>query len=169
MAAYEASRIASLRLPGVCNRPAPRLPSALLDAYKATDFPIVDPAITLRVGQPSAQMDAELCAKSATRASVVTAYNPFSEDTDPRANDLRQQMLRSALQSAGLDVRVAEGRDPSGIWPPEPSLLVMGTDPTLEVRLLRDYEQHAIVVIGQGEPIRLTLHPDHRSRPASQA
>ena len=169
MASYEASRIASLRLPGVCNRPAPRLPSTLLDAYKATDFAIDDPAITLRVGQASAQMDAELRAKNATRASVVTAYNPFSEETDPRANDLRQQMLRHALQSVGLNVRVAEGRDPSGMRPREPSLLVMSTDPALEDRLLRDYEQHAIVVIEQGEVIRLALHPDHLINPLSQA
>ena len=169
MASFETARMADLRLPGVRNRTPPSLPSTLLDAYKATDFMVDDPAIRLRVGQPSARMDAELRAQGAARAIVVTAWNAFSEDTDLRANALRQHMLRHALESDGQIVRNAEGRDPAGVWPPEPSLLVMETDPTLDDRLLRDYEQHAIVVIEQGEPVRLALHPHHRIGPAAQA
>lgn len=169
LASFEAARMADLRLPGAGNRTPPNLPPALLGAYKATDFVVVDPAITVRVGQASAEMDAELHARGTHRAVVVTAWNPFSEDTAQQANELRQQLLRHALQSEGLEVRDAEGRDPAGIWPPEPSLLVMATDPALEDRLLRDHEQHAIVVIERGEPVRLALHPDHRRNDAFQA
>jgi len=168
-ASFEVARIADLRLPGVSNRTPPSLPSTLLDAYKATDFVVGDPEITLRVGEASAEMDAELRAQGTSRAIVVTAWNPFSEDTAPEANELRQQMLLHELQSDGLGVRDAEGRNPAGTWPPEPSLLVMATDPTLEDRLLRDYEQHAIVIIEQGEPVWLELHPDHRINYASHA
>lgn len=163
MASFEAARVARLRIPGVCNRHAPDLPTMLLQAYEATEFVIGEPAAILRVGHASVAMDSAFRDNGTTHAIVVTACNPFSETTDPRANELRRHMLRDELQRAGLPVCHAEGRDPAGVWPPEPGLLVFGTSRELEDRLLRDYEQHAIVVVEQGEPVGLALHPDHRA------
>lgn len=164
LAAVETAHLAYVRLPGICNRVPPRLSQALIAVYRAAHYVIRDETpITLRIGQRSTAMEELLRRNVASRAIVVTAFNPFSEATDSRANSLRQQMLVHALADEGLQVLEAEGRDTEGVWPPEPSLLVFATEPAFEDRLLRDYEQHAIVVITRGEPVALALHPDHRT------
>ena len=163
LAALNAAKLADIRLPGIKNRLPPPLSQALLAAYQATHFVIdVKPPIALKIGAASSSMDLLLQDHNSKRAIIVTAFNPFSEATDPRANSLRQQMLRCALDHAGLQVLDAEGRDPECQWPTEPSLLVFGAEPAFEDSLLRDYEQHALVVVTPGDPVALVMHPDHR-------
>lgn len=163
LAALKAAKVADLRLPSIANRDPPSLSQALLAAFQSAHFVIdVKPAITLKIGERSPRMNHLLQHHDSRRAIILTACNPFSELTDPRANSLRQQMLRCVLDDAGLQVVDAKGRDPECQWPTEPSLLVFGTEPAFEDRLLRDYEQHALVVVTPGDPVALVLHPDHR-------
>ncbi len=163
LAGLRAAHVVDIRLPGICNRAPPPLTRALLAAYQAAHFLIDgEPTITLRIGEMSPRMDALLHAHHSRRATIVTAFNPFSEPIDSRANSLRQQMLRQLLDDAGFQLREAQGMDPQGHWPPERSLLVFGTEPAFEARLLRDYEQHALVVVTHGKPVGLALHSGHR-------
>ena len=70
--------------------------------------------------------------------------------------------MEHAVQSLGVSVLPADGRDPAGEWPPEASLLLIGTAPEQELQLLRDYEQHAAVLLQAGRPAELVYHPDTR-------
>ena len=163
LAALQAAHVAYLRLPGIGNRAPPPLPHALLADYQAADYVIgVKPSITLRIGEASSRMDSLLQDHDSSRAIIVTAFNPFSEPGDSRADSLRQQMLRHSLRDAGMQVFDAESRDPDGQWPAEHAVLVFGTEPAFEDRLLRDFEQHALVVVTPSVPVALVLHPGHR-------
>lgn len=162
-AALHTAHVVDIRLPGIGNRPLPPLSRGLLAAYQAAHFIIdVKPPITLQVGEASPRMDALLREYDSKRAIIVTAFNPFSEPSDSRANNLRQQILRHALDDAGFQMLRAEGVDPRGHWPPERSLLVFDTEAAFEDRLLQDYEQHALMVVRPGKPAALVLHPVHR-------
>ncbi|MGO1540365.1 MAG: DUF3293 domain-containing protein [Luteimonas sp.] len=152
--------IARLRLPGITNRHPPALSSALRQAYRATRYSVeAGSGLDIRIGEHSPTTDALLDTHHAHRALLLSACNPFSEAGSETANQLRYGMLEAAVQSLGLAVLPAEGRDPTDEWPPEASLLLIGTTPGQELRLLRDYEQHAAVLLQHGHPAELLYHP----------
>lgn len=155
---------ATFRLPGIANRAAPPLKPQQRAAYCAANYALDALATSVRIGNHCPIVDAELERRNVTRAAVVTAFNPFSARADAPGNELRQQWLAAFLKGEGLEVADAEGRDPDGGWSPEPSLLVFGTTQALEERLMRDFEQHAVVVVERGVPARLALHPDAMPR-----
>ena len=153
--------IARLRLPGIANRRPPALPPALQEAYRTTHYSVeAGPALAIRIGDHSPAADALLETHQARRALLVSACNPFSEAGSETANQLRHCMLETAIRSLGPPALPAEGRDPTGKWPPEASLLVIGATPAQELQLLRDYEQHAAVLLQHGHPAELVYHPD---------
>lgn len=143
--------IARLRLPGIANRGPPALSSALQQAYRTTHYSVeVGSGLPIRIGEHSPAADALMRAHQASRALLLSACNPFSDLNSETANQLRQGMLEHAVQSLGVSVLPADGRDPAGEWPPEASLLLIGTAPEQELQLLRDYEQHAAVLLQHG-------------------
>lgn len=156
----EDATVARFRLPGIANRPAPRLDDAQKAAYCAADYALDAFDTHVRIGEHCRFLDAQLERRDAARATIVTAFNPFSAACAEAGNELRQQWLQAVLRNQGLDFVDAEGRDPDGAWSPEPSLLVFGTTPALEHTLLRDFEQHAVVAIERGARAALVLHPD---------
>ncbi len=152
--------IARLRLPGIANRHPPALSPALQQAYRTTHYTVkAGTGLDIHIGEHSPAADALLDAHHARRALLLSACNPFSEASSDTANQLRHGMLEMAMQSLGLPALSAEGRDPTGAWPPEASLLLIGTTPGQELRLLRDYEQHAAVLLQHGRPAELVYHP----------
>lgn len=157
--ALRTAQVATLRLPGIANRPAPPLHERQQAAYRAADYALDALKTSVRIGAHCPIIDAELVRRGVDRAAVVTAYNPFSARADHAGNELRQQWLQAVLRKEGLEVAQAEGRDPDGRWAPEPSLLAFGTTRELEARLLGDFEQHALVVVARDAPARLLLHP----------
>lgn len=161
MATLAGMELTRLRLPGINSRPPPPLPAALAQAYHDTDYTVAAaPGLVLRIGRHNAGCDALLDACNVTRAILLSACNPYSQAYPDSANRLRHALLTGALQGAGFAILAAEGRDPTGSWPPETSVLIMGTTPVQEARLLRDYEQHAAVLVQRGTEPRLLLHPD---------
>ncbi len=162
LAALHAAHVANVRLPCIGDR-APLLLHELLAAYQAAHFVIeVTPPITIKIDEASLRMDTLLQEYGSKRGIIVTAFNPFSDAVDSRANDLRQQMLCHALDDADFHALDAQGIDPQGRWLPERSLLVFDTEAAFEDRLLQDYEQHSLVVVTRGKPAAIVLHPDHR-------
>lgn len=151
----------AFRLPALGNRTAPRLSEEQTNNYLAAHYAIDSLATHVRIGAECHIVDDELQRRGAARATIVTAYNPFSVQGNITGNELRQQWLLGLLEAMGLQFEVAEGQDPTGKWSPEPSLLVFGTAPQLDERLLRDFEQHAIVVLERGAAAQLILHPSH--------
>ena len=151
------------RLPAIAPRTPPMPDAALLDAYRDAAYAIDGLAATARIGERCPAVERECERIGATRASIVTAFNPYSEQSDSDGNRLRQRWLAAELRASGLTVIAAEGRDPAGHWPPEESLLVPGSTPELDDCLMRAYEQHAVVVVEAGRPAQLLLHPDSRA------
>lgn len=158
--ALRASTVATLRLPGIASRPPPPLQEQQHSAYCAATYALDVLDTSVQIGAHCPIVTAELLRRNVERAAIITAYNPFSSQAHDVGNHLRQQWLIAAVQQEGLHVVEAEGSDPDGSWTPEPSLLVFGTTPELEDRLLRAFEQHAIVVVTRNAPAQLVLHPD---------
>lgn len=152
--------VAKLRLPGIANRPPPRLDDGQRAAYEAANYHLDAIEAKVQIGESCRRVDAELARRQVTRATIVTAYNPFSSQDEDLANTTRQQWLLGYVQRESLAFEQAEGADASDHWHGEPSLLVFGTTPDIDDRLMRDFEQHAVVVLELGAPARLSFHPD---------
>src|SRR5689334_18430897 len=104
-----------------------RLSPALIQAYEATDYRVLEPLpFTLNIGKPSQEL-ADLYRRTGTStACVITAWNPRSEEKSKAENDAAQVRLIAALDKAGLCHLPAFGADPRKKWKGEDSLLVLG-------------------------------------------
>jgi len=164
------ARSLGIGLPSVVRRRTPpKLAPELLDSYEATDFVALSlPKHPIRIGAAAPdELIALMNAQRAGPAIIVTAFNPFSTSLPDDVNQLRQEFLRLDVAESSLEFMQAEGRDPSGRWHAEPSLLVFGATCEQMNRLLVDYQQHAIVSLGTVGVARLVFHPTHaaQSRP----
>lgn len=137
---------------------------ALVAAYEATEYRVDSrPPHTLMVGQDVASVRAWLKRQSASSATIVTAWNPFSGQQDAATNDIRQTRLRHAVEQSGLRWMPAQGCDASGQWPSEPSYCVLDAPHVLIDSWLSEYEQYAVLQACVERGCRLIWHPDVRS------
>ena len=129
----------------------------LLAAYTATDFVVFDgeEQWALHVGVASPRVDALLDRHDATRATVVTAFNPRSKVLPPEANKARHQSLVRLLEEQGLTFLLGEGRDPSGRWTAETECIVFGISLAEGLEIARRFEQNAVVFVERGKAPRL--------------
>jgi hypothetical protein len=118
------------------------------------------PELVLRIGEPSAMLDALMDEEGAETAAYLTAANPRGELQDRRENELNCVALHQLLADAGYVCLLGEGRDPAGDWPPEPSVLAIGISRHEASVIGRSYEQNAIVFIERGKPAELVLLAD---------
>lgn len=122
---------------------------ALDAAYRAAVYRVAaDPPFALRVGEPSARLDALLRFHAVTSWAFVTACNPGSQMLSEEENAERMSELRAVV--GGHLVYECEGTDPTGVWPGEPSLLVLGMSRTAAVELARRFGQNAILCGDRG-------------------
>lgn len=155
------------RLPGALRRKDPPvLVADLVSAYESTDFVVLSNSEhALRIWQSTPVEIAELLrSRNVESAAVVTAFNPFSVPLTTDVNQVRQLILQTKLDDLGLQWIEAEGRDPLGHWPVEPSLLVFGPQPRELEEILVEFQQHAVVIVTLDEPALLVLHPAHVGR-----
>ena len=128
-------------------------------AYRRTDFRVAERGwdFVLRIDEPSSVL--ALCheAFGVTRSAYLTAWNPRSEPTALEINQSAQRALEAELTAAGFSWLRGEGVDPSGQWPGEPSVLVLGIAAEDAARLGRAYGQNAIVVAGRDAVARLVM------------
>ena len=129
----------------------------LLSAYEATDFVVFDGGDqwVIKVGLASARLDALLDRHGATRAPVVTAFNPRSRVLAPAVNLARHRSLVRMLEERELPFLLGEGRDPSGRWIAETECIVFGVSLAEGLELARRFDQNAVVFIERGKPPRL--------------
>ena len=106
--------------------------------------------MTLRVERQDSTYDVWLSEKSHQSATVVTAWNPFSNQLSDDENRTRQKELLGTVAAAGLRWLNAEGRDQGGLWGPEESLCVFDAPDALLDELLVRFEQNAVVRVEQG-------------------
>ncbi|MDN3919108.1 DUF3293 domain-containing protein [Roseateles violae] len=138
----------------------PRPAAALRQSYEATLFEVLEAApAVFRIGDGGTCIDAWLASVGARSACIITAWNPFSASTLPEQNHARQQRLLASIEAASLRWLPAQGRDPSGEWPPEPSLCVLDMDEHQIDAWLQEFEQYAAVVLIHFEGCHLRWHP----------
>jgi hypothetical protein len=134
------------------------LDPSLVQAYTQTDFALFgETELIFKIGRVSPALDVAMVWRGTDRAAFLTAHNPFSKDVGDEANRKTQAALLSDLERMGLDWFAGEGRDPSGEWPGEPSVLALGITKQQALELGHAYEQNALVWCEVGRPSELIL------------
>jgi hypothetical protein len=120
------------------------MPTALDVAYRAAHYRVfAQMPFTLRVGEPSAELDALLDSHAATTWAFATACNPGSQPLSAEENAERMSQLHAVLTDCAR--YPGEGGDPAGEWPGEPSVLVVGISREEAVRVAVAFGQNAIL------------------------
>ena len=129
----------------------------LIRAYRATDYRVLEPpAFTLRIGEASRELAALYRRTNTATASVMTAWNPYSEPTSVGKNEAAQARLIADLDEARIIHLKADGADPKGGWA-EPSLLALGLSLETARSLGIAYRQNCIVWVSADAIPRLEL------------
>jgi hypothetical protein len=132
---------------------------ALLAAYIAAHYKVTGAPtpFVFRVGHRSAELAALHLANGVNCSAFITAWNPWSETRSDRINHVSQQRLESELTAMGLTLVSGIGEDPSGEWPAEPSLLVLGISRSDAERVGRNFGQLAVVWSGESAIAELVV------------
>lgn len=132
------------------------LPPDLEQSYRLAHYVVSGaPDLVIRIGEPSEALDAILDEEGAETAAYLTAANPDGLLHEKGWNELSVAALHQVLADSGYTCYAGEGRDPSGEWPAEPSILAVGISRREAEVLGRSYEQKAIVFIEKGKPPEL--------------
>jgi hypothetical protein len=134
------------------------IPAATINAYLAADYKVkaAEPFV-LNIGRASPELARCFKLERTDRATFITAWNPCGEPTADTENHAAQQKLLAAIKALGLPYLDGEGRDPSGLWPGEPSLLVFGISLEAAKKLARQFRQNGFVYAGSDAIPRLIL------------
>jgi len=128
------------------------LPPDLEQSYRDAHYVVFGaPDLVIRIGEKSAELDAILDEEGAATAAYLTAANPDGMLHDEGWNQLSVAALHQVLADAGYTCYAGEGRDPSGEWPAEPSILAVGISRHEAEVTGRSYEQKAIVFVEKGK------------------
>jgi putative PIN family toxin of toxin-antitoxin system len=135
------------------------LTSDIVAAYRNADYVVLlgNAELHFRVGKPSSELDALLAERGATGAAFLTAVNPHSERRPAEENRAAAAELDRALADVHYSRFPAEGRDPTGHWPTEPGVLVLGIPRAAAEALGRRFGQNAILYMETGSPAELVL------------
>ncbi|MGO9593542.1 MAG: DUF3293 domain-containing protein [Steroidobacteraceae bacterium] len=125
--------------------------NSLMAAYVAADFKVTGTPtpFVLRVGKPSPELAAAYLANNVNCSAFLTAWNPNSVPQPEIINRASQERLETELTAMGLTLLAGFGEDPSGAWPGEPSVLVLGLSRSEAERVGRAFGQLAIVWSGE--------------------
>ncbi len=129
----------------------------LIEQYRDSDYVVLtEPALVLRVGEPSERLDRLLEEHEAETAAFVTAANPRSEKKSAAQNAEAMSALEGILAAAGYPRYPGEGRNDERTWR-EPSVLAVGIYRENAQALGRLFGQNAIVFIEKGQAPELLL------------
>lgn len=135
------------------------LPADLIDAYRRTEYRVADGshAFTMRVDEPSDSLRACHAAFGVETSTFVTACNPRSVPTPAAENEAAMRRLEQHLEQRGFFVLRGTGVDPTGQWPGEPSLLVLGMGEAEGRAVAGAFGQYAILCAGEDATPRLVF------------
>jgi len=136
-----------------------RLPSELLVPYFETLF-ICDnyPGSPLQFGRVSADWEDVFSTQNINSVSVITAYNPFSQQDAQEDNEARQSRLYNRLANDGFEVLKGIGTSQDKQWQ-EPSYFVFNMSKVELIKYLIEFEQTGGVWMGSDTIPELILHP----------
>lgn len=131
----------------------------LVRAYRLTDYRVCEGGteFVLHVDEYSPALRTFLKERGATSAAFLTGWNPLSQPLPQADNDRAHEALRLRAGVLGLEWVEALGADPTGQWPPERSLLIVGAGLETARPLAADSDQNAFVWIGGDAVPRLIL------------
>lgn len=119
----------------------------VFNAYRQARYRVrtADGELALQIDCPNAALVGLSESDSAGCGAFVTACNPGSRLCSDADNTRRMALLRTQASRTGLPVLDAEADDPSGRWPGEPGLFLVGCD--LEQAVVLGYAagQNAVV------------------------
>jgi len=122
------------------------LPDTLLKAYRETQYHVyTDPSFILQPGVYCTELAQLHNQFRVSSSAVITAWNPYSEKLYEKINSLRQKELCKAVSSMDLRSLRALGQHPSGNWPGEDSLFILGIEFSAASALGKQFDQNAIV------------------------
>ena len=127
----------------------------LIRAYREAHYIVLDECteIRLQVGTVNLELARLMSNKNAHTASVLTAYNPYSEVKNKQDNELAQIQLRQRLKELGIATLDAIGRDAKEQWKPEPSVLALDLTLKKAETLADEYGQNAFIWIPKQDAV----------------
>lgn len=118
----------------------------LLAAYLAASYRVdAVPPFVMRVGQPCPPLADLLRRHYCGSAAYLTAWNPRSKQLPEAQNVAAQARLVRDVLASGCRWYDGVSNDPTGDWPQEPSVLVLGLSRERARELARVYEQNAFL------------------------
>lgn len=134
------------------------IPVATIDAYLATDYQVnAKERFILNVGRPSSELVRWFQVNKENQAVFITAWNPFGEPVPESTNRIAEKKLIAEIKARDLSYLTGESKDPSGLWPSEPSLLVFGILLESAKALVKRYNQDGFVYVGNDSIPQLIL------------
>jgi hypothetical protein len=97
------------------------------------------------------------------RSAFITACNPASQRVGDAVNEAAIEAMNEEV-SERWPKYFAEGADPTGVWSPEPSFLVMGIDYRDVIELAHKYNQNAFLYADK-EPVLRLFYRDSGTAP----
>ena len=124
-----------------------QIPPQLIKAYRQASYVVFggEGEVVLKVGKVSPELVTILKKNNVNCAAFLTAYNPHSQQLERTANQLSQAKLLEELQSQHIDYLLGEGRDDSGEWLAESSVLALGIGLQNAEMLAQQFKQNAFV------------------------
>ena len=134
------------------------IPVTTIDAYLATDYLVnTVERFVLNVGRPSPELARWFQTNKEDHAAFITAWNPLGKLTSDTNNRIAEQKLIAEIEARNLIYLECESRDPSGVWPSEPSLLVFGISLQSAKVLVKRFRQDGFIYVGGDATPQLIL------------
>jgi hypothetical protein len=136
-----------------------RISADKVRAYRATDYRLghTTQDIVLAPGLRSDRLAALFASKSVTCGAFLTAFNPLGTQKSDTANNLAHAQLTSVLTDLGLESIEGSGSEVGTQWPAEKSLFALGLSREGAISIGRQFDQDAIVWVGDSAVPELVL------------
>lgn len=120
---------------------------ALIESYCRADYHVASPicSLTFHVGELLPEQNQTLLAAGVISWTLVTAWNPYSQEQTAEWNDAAQAKLKAEIENASLNWWEAAHTNASSEWPTEESYCVLNTTSAQAYELCRTYRQLAVL------------------------
>ncbi len=127
-----------------------KIENSLIEAYENTNYHVFyDEEIIINIGKKNTDLNKLFKDKNLISASIITAYNPFSEIMTDEQNISAQLRLKKILEDSNSFYLNAIGKDPKNKWKGEASFFIENISKENAIKLGRKFNQNAIVWIDQ--------------------
>jgi len=136
-----------------------RMSADKVRAYRATNYRIghTTQDIVLAPGLRSDRLAELFASKSVTCGAFLTAFNPPGTQKSDTENDQAHAELTKTLARLGLESIEGSGSEVDTQWPAEKSLFSLGLNREDAIAIGRQYDQDAIVWVGDSAVPELVL------------